>query len=260
MDPPALLDLLREAVGRCVANEQLVAVAYSGGLDSSLIAALASDKARVSCYCTVTAESADARNIQAYADSDGCELVSLLVAEDELRPIMSRTAKAIQSSDPVKIAYSIPLLVVVERCAQKMVLAGNGADELFAGYEKYRTRVQNAGEKMAEDLAKALEEAERIAIYANSLGKVVRFPYLENDVIAEGQAVPFEQKISGDIRKAILRDAARSLGLRAAERPKKAAQYSSGVLRMMQTLARNNNENLTEWTRDTVSGLHLDKD
>jgi asparagine synthase (glutamine-hydrolysing) len=260
MDPPALLDLLREAVGRCVTNEQRVAVAYSGGLDSSLIAALASVRTDVSCYCTLTAGSADAKNIRGYADSDGCRLTSLVVAEDELRTIIARTTKAIQSSNPMKIAYSIPLFVVVERCAEKVILAGNGADELFAGYEKYRTRVQNAGKMMAEDLAESLDEAGRIARYADSLGKDVRFPYLENDVIAEGRAVPLEQKISGDIRKAILRDAARSLGLRAAERPKKAAQYSSGILKMMRTLARNNNENLSEWTQNIVSGLNLDKD
>ena len=260
MDPPELLDLLREAVGRCVANERRVAVAYSGGLDSALIAALASDRTDILCYCTVTAKSADSKNIQGYADSDGCELVSLVVAEDDLGAIMTRTAKAIRSTDPVKIAYSIPLLVVVERCAQKVVLAGNGADELFAGYEKYRTRVQSARKQMAEDLAKSLEEAGRIAQYANALGKDIRFPYLQNDVITKGQAVPLEQKISGDTRKAILRDAARLLGLRAAERPKKAAQYSSGILKMMQTLARNDNENLSEWTQNVVSGLHLGKD
>jgi len=141
-----------------------------------------------------------------------------------------------------------------------LVLAGNGADELFAGYEKYATRVRDAQKRMMEDLERSLEEAKRIAIFANSLGKEVRFPFLDKDIVAAGQAIPLEKKISGSGRKVILRDTAGLLGLHAADRPKKAAQYSSGILRMMQTLAKGNHESLSEWTQNAINEQHPSKD
>ena len=48
--PTSLLNALRESITSAIGKERTVAVAYSGGLDSSLIASLAKESAEVKCY------------------------------------------------------------------------------------------------------------------------------------------------------------------------------------------------------------------
>jgi asparagine synthase (glutamine-hydrolysing) len=53
-------------------------------------------------------------------------------------------------------------------------------------------------------------------------------------------------------RKLVLREVAVLLGLDAHDRPKKAAQYSSGIMREMERLARKEGMSMSEWTKKTV--------
>jgi asparagine synthase (glutamine-hydrolysing) len=260
MEPVILLRALTEAVKRSIADRGRAAIAYSGGLDSSLVAKLASESAEITCYSCVTAGSHDSERAADFGKKDGFKVRILALTEQDMPSAVARTARGIRSTDPTKIAYSIPTVVVLERCDEELVLAGNGADELFAGYEKYARRPSERESSMRDDLERSRNEAALLRSLARSLGKRVAFPYLEDEVLALAREIPLEQKISSVSRKAILREVGRLAGLSDADRPKKAAQYSSGTLKLMKALAKKDSKTLSEWIRLVISEHPLGKD
>jgi asparagine synthase (glutamine-hydrolysing) len=157
-------------------------------------------------------------------------------------------SRALGTAEPMPIAYSIPTLKVIEESKCRLVLAGNGADELFGGYSKYLAS-KNPREAMDADIEKMLSEADLIKRWAASRGKRAGFPFAREEVHEFSASVPLSKKIDGTDRKVILRDAARLLGLPSDDRPKKAAQYSSGVLKLMRGLAREEGRSLADWTK-----------
>ncbi len=260
MEPMHVLESLRAVVNRFLADKRQAGVSYSGGLDSSLVAKLASESAKVVCYTCAADGSMDAKRAVDCGRDEGFEVRIIALTESDLPSIVARTSGILSSTDPVRIAYTIPVAVVLERCSEPCVLAGNGADELFAGYAKY-SRLPNARvSEMEADLRRSLDETARLADFSRSLGKRTFFPFLEDEVISVSRAIPIESKISGDSRKTILREAGKLGGLSAADRPKKAAQYSSGSLRLMKSVAKKRNLTLLEWTRSVASERNLDKD
>jgi asparagine synthase (glutamine-hydrolysing) len=62
-----------------------------------------------------------------------------------------------------------------------------------------------------------------------------RFPFAERGLAEFGESLPVSFKLREGVRKAVLREAAVRLGLpkEVAQTPKKAAQYSSGVLKLL---------------------------
>jgi asparagine synthase (glutamine-hydrolysing) len=69
-------------------------------------------------------------------------------------------------------------------------------------------------------------------------GVELRVPFLDNDIINLALDIPAKYKIKDNedvLRKHILRDAAKSIGVPdyIADRPKKAAQYGSGINKIL---------------------------
>ena len=253
MEPHSLLDIIRAVTRRSLADEEKVAVAYSGGLDSSLIAKLAAESAHVVCYSCGAEGSSDFKEARGYGLADGFEVRVLRLRATELPFLVSRTSHAIASKDPLKVAYTIPTVLVLEQSEEEFVLGGNGADELFAGYAKYSKSRETTEARMKDDLKKSIDEARRLQAYARSIGKRAIFPFLSEEVVAAANATPLGLKISGDSRKTILREVGILAGLAAADRAKKAAQYSSGTLKMMRIAAKERKSTLSAWVMDVTS-------
>ncbi|MEM0343205.1 MAG: asparagine synthase C-terminal domain-containing protein [Thermoplasmata archaeon] len=253
MDASEMLAVLRTSVRNALQDTDRAAVAYSGGLDSSVLAHLAGEECEIVAYTCALHRSFDAANSTVRAREEGLKHILVKPSREEFCDAVKLTAKATRDYDPTRIAYTLPLVVVVNESSQRVVLAGNGADELFGGYARYLTAADPRGE-MRDDLEKARTEAALIQSWAASEGKSVRFPYLDPVVVQACAGLEFEQLISGGQRKVILTETARLLGLASHAFPKKAAQYSSGVLREMRRLARQESLTLSEWTRKVVEG------
>lgn len=125
----------------------------------------------------------------------------------------------------------------------RIVFDGLGADEIFGGYSRYKLAFKRGEQEqrleMLFDLSRLwvrnLGRDDRV-ISAN--GKEVRFPFLSPLLVEESLKTElrfltnFEApKGVGD--KIVLRQIARNLGLRAAEKfPKKAVQFGTGIAKM----------------------------
>jgi asparagine synthase (glutamine-hydrolysing) len=246
--PASLLNALRESITSAIGKERTVAVAYSGGLDSSLIARLAKESAEVKCYTCAMAGSFDANYALGFAAEDGLDLTMIVVGRESLGGLVARTGLLLNSDDPVRIAYTIPVICVLERCAETTVLVGSGADELFGGYAKYSTATDPTA-IMRSDLSKMLVEDNALRMVAKALGKRLESPYVSEATLAYSASLPLNLKISGNHRKVLLRRAAASLGLHSHDRPKKAAQYSSGIMKEMKRQAASSHASLSDWVR-----------
>ena len=246
--PADLLSALRDSITSAIGKERTVAVAYSGGLDSSLIARLAKESVDVKCYTCAMAGSFDADHALAFAAEDGLDLTMIVVGRESLAGLVARTGMLLNSDDPVRIAYTIPVICVLERCAETTVLVGSGADELFGGYAKYSTATDPTA-IMRSDLSKMLVEDNVLRMVAKALGKRLESPYVSEVTLAFSASLPMTLKISGNDRKVLLRKAAASLGLLSHDRPKKAAQYSSGLMKEMKRQAGSSHTSLSDWVR-----------
>lgn len=133
--------LLREAVVRQVRADVPVGVFTSGGLDSSLIAALAADaigRDRIRTFAVGFPDrSYDERR---YADRLARALGTTheaVVVEDDQVPEAIDTLAA--TGEPIGDPAAVPTLVLARaaRASVTVVLSGEGADELFGGYPTY---------------------------------------------------------------------------------------------------------------------------
>jgi len=134
---------LEEAVASQLVSDVPVGVFLSGGLDSGLIAHFAAAHAgyRVSSYSFSNAgyDDDEAAIASRYAERLGLkhQNVSIDLAR-EFEPLYERAVSAYE----VPIAYpaAVPLFALAEQAARhnRVVLTGEGGDELLGGYTKYQ--------------------------------------------------------------------------------------------------------------------------
>lgn len=225
---------LERAVERAVGGADALTVAYSGGLDSSLVALLAGRRARVTLLVIGTVSARDPEAARRGARSLGLPLVEACLGPQAIRAARATFAEELDRlREP---AYSVALgsALLLARAPDRRVLWGQGADELFFGYARYRTtepaRVPRAA---AEDLRRLVEEeAPRSDRLAARLGHDLKAPFLDPEVRDAAARWP-PPLPTPSVSKPGLRAVARRLGLPEAicGLPKRALQYGSGVRR-----------------------------
>ncbi len=246
-DADQLLSVLRSSMRKTMGDEKKVAVAYSGGLDSSIVAALAKELGSPKGYTCAVQGSFDDKHALDAARLDGIETRVVHLTDPDLLRYIVRAAGVLGTVSPVSIAYTIPILCALDICDEKLLLAGSGADELFAGYAKYQAHT-DPEKAMSSDLVKTLAEEQLLQTEASRLGKRIGFPFTDEAVIMAALNTPLERKVDVSGRKLILRDIGKSLVPHSADKPKKAAQYSSGVMKEMERMAKAERLELHDWT------------
>jgi len=132
---------LEEAVQARLMSDVPVGAFLSGGLDSSLIAALLRPHVdELHTFSVGTEGSADleaARLVANYLDTEHHEYV---IEPDEVAEKLPEIVYHLESFDRDLVRSAVPCWFVSRLAAEhvKVILTGEGADELFAGYEYYR--------------------------------------------------------------------------------------------------------------------------
>ena len=208
--PPAVLDEIRDrlvaAVERCLAADVPVGTLLSGGLDSSLVTAIAARAARrqgwrLPTFSVGLADSEDLLAARRLASELGTAHYERIYTEDELIDWVPEVIGVIESFDPQLVHSSVPNLLVAKLAARhvKTVLIGEGADELFAGYSHYGEI--DAHEQLHEALVETIHGLhagglQRVDRVASANGLEARIPFLDIDVVELGLALPARWKLT----------------------------------------------------------------
>ena len=176
-----------------------VGVFLSGGLDSSLVAAIAARYLerrgeRLKTFAVGRDGSADLKAARAVAEHLGSEHHERVYDEAELVDAVPRVVAAIESFDPSLVRSAVPNYLLAEHTARhvKVVLTGEGADELFAGYG-YVHELPDA-EALHAELVRSVEglhnlNLQRCDRVTMAHGLEARVPFLERDVIGHALAL-----------------------------------------------------------------------
>ena len=226
-----------------------LAVAFSGGVDSALLAARLDAPLYVAGFpnsTDVAAAREGARLLGREADLHVVEL-----DHDRLRAAVPEVVAATGRTDPMDVAIAVPLFLVARAAAadgHDQLALGQGADELFGGYDKVAgaptdsrveaTTVRGARREVLESLP---EQLPRDVLALRAAGVEPVTPLLHDRVVRAALALDGNALAGGGERKLALRLAARAwLPDRLAFRPKRAVQYGSHVDRELARLARQN--------------------
>jgi asparagine synthase (glutamine-hydrolysing) len=217
-------------------------VAFSGGLDSSIVTKCATKYSNVvTCTAFVRGAGDDARARSA-ARELGVEHVSAELNAENVGAVLTELDLPFA---PTLMDRSLWCLYrIVARSAHdagiRILLLGQLADELFGGYAKYSRALSIVGEEAARSMMRSdLQEYARRGrvrdVGACARWVEPRFPFETPILVETASNLPISYKIRQGVTKAVLRRAAIKVGVPEgiAGLAKKAAQYSSGVQRLV---------------------------
>jgi asparagine synthase (glutamine-hydrolysing) len=258
--------LLERAVRERLTGLSEVTVAFSGGLDSSIIAFLSKKLgADVQLIHVSLKDQAETEHAKITAEELKLPIHVFTYSENDVSEVLPLVLQTIEEPDPVKASIGIPIYWAAEKSAEmnrRVMLAGQGSDELFAGYKRYvDAYIKGGSDKARETIFRDIigiheTNFERDFKICSFHGVEMRLPFATYEIAKFAVDLPIELKIQPSdhtLRKLVVRQTARNLGLPQAtvDRPKKAMQYATGVNDTLNRLAKRKHLTLKEYIHET---------
>lgn len=228
-------------------------VAFSGGVDSSLLARLCSDQGKNVQLLTVGFF--DAQKKDEIKKTSSILNLPIFIKELDLDALEKDLKNIIKSKPSSLVELEIVLAFYqVFKLAKdngiRTVLSANGIDELFCGYNKYKEILENKGtEGIKNETDEFLANAKKTFLMnkktASDLGIDFIEPFLDDEFIEFAREIPVELKIKNpqdNLRKHIIREVALDLNVprEIALKRKDSMQYSTSIHAAIEKLARRN--------------------
>lgn len=214
-----LLDRIVEAVHSRLIADVPVGVFLSGGLDSSIISAVASRLSpNIKSFSVGMEDSEDLEAARSVSDLLGTDHYERVFTLEEAVHILPKVIYHLESFDVALVRSAVANWFLSELASKhvKVALSGEGADELFAGYDYLAAMHGSELSDELRDITDALHftNLQRCDRMSMAHGLEVRVPFLDDLKIVEyALAIPVQFKLepSKFIEKWILRKAVEDL-------------------------------------------------
>lgn len=266
-------DALIQSVEKRVKDFNRIGIVFSGGIDSVIVAYLAKQMVpEVICYTSGIKNSNDITNSVEIAEKLDLQLEINELSEDDVEKMIPNIINVIEDDNMGQVEVAIPIYAAVKLARDqgiRVMLTGQGADEIFGGYSWYSKIVQKHGyDKILEYMIKDVqllykETLEREDKITMSQSIELREPFLDPNLIDTVLRIDPRLNIQNsgtdiydNLGKRVHRRLAEKLGIpkEIAYRIKEAAQHGSGIHGLLDSLARKNGFN-----EMTIKSSYLDK-
>ncbi len=244
---PDLDNALTCAVQQAFQNKPVLL--FSGGLDSSVLALLATQQqlpfTALSVGITGSHDSSHAREA---AQLLNIPLIFKELSIKEAEHFIQLAASLVPEKSVVHVSVGAVMLAAMKTVAHNKcssIVTGIGSDELFCGYAKH----QQGNEELRNKILLNLEtDIKRDTTLANHFGLQSKSPFLDDEVITAALNIPMPELLlnggKSTLRKLAL---ARGMPTSLATQKKRAAQYSTGMDKILGKLARKNSMTKEEY-------------
>ena len=237
--------LLEKAVQKRLMSDVPIGVFLSGGVDSSIIAALMKKNIENLDSFTVGMKGADDLYYsKLVADNLKTKHNELIYTREDMLKVLPEVIYHLESFDAPLVRSAIPSYFLAKLAGEqvKVVLAGEGADELFSGY-KYLGKIQEKKDldlelrKITGNLHQTnLQRVDRMTMAHSVEGRV---PFLDSEFLSYVISIPVELKQRHDKQeKWILREAFNEyLPIIITNRPKQKFSDGAGSMELLKEYA-----------------------
>ncbi len=218
-----------------VQNHRCDSIALSGGLDSSILASCVDKKTRAFALVAKDFPSTDLVHAQLVAKLYGLKLDVITVDVDSLLSAAEDTIKILEVFNPIEIRNNIVVYLTMKTAKEhgfQSIMTGDGADELFAGYNFFKKMSPMELEKDLERIWSVMHFPSRVI--SKSIGMTLHTPFLDDTVSEYVKKIAPEFKVREEngkkygkwiLRKAFENNLPKSI----AWRDKSAMQDGSGT-------------------------------
>ena len=236
-----LLSEMENAVKETIPDKK-IGVAFSGGVDSTLLAKLVKDMGYDVHLLTIGFQ--DSHDINFAKEVN--QLLNFPHSISEIDPekfkeVSQKINQTIKSDNLSWNENSIAFHYVAELAQKnelKTVATANGIDELFCGYNSYREAIEKGEDEVTKMMGEKLKNEGEMMVAINQVtaefGVKMVQPFLSPSFVDYSKKIPVSEKIHGpdDMqRKHPIRELAMDYGVPkvAAQKQKKALQYGSQI-------------------------------
>jgi len=217
---------LEEAVKKRLTTVRQVGACLSGGLDSSLVAAIAAQQlGHIHTYSIGMVGSPDLEHARLVAAHIGSTHHERIVTAEECLAAIPEVVQAIESFDITTVRASVGNYLLGQFIARetpdvKVVLNGDGADEILGGYLYMRAAPDDAA--FETETSRLLTEIHRYDVLRSERGMAAhglesRSPFLDRQFVSVARSLPTQYLRPGGpddrIEKWLLRQAFDKSGL-----------------------------------------------
>ena len=264
---------LTASVEKRVRDFSRIGIVFSGGIDSVIVAYLAKQMVpEVICYTSGIRGSNDITNSIEIAEKLDLRLEINELSQDDVERMIPNIINVIEDDNMGQVEVAIPIYAAVKLAREqgiRVMLTGQGADEIFGGYSWYSKIVQKYGyDKILEYMIKDVqllykETLEREDKITMSQSIELREPFLDPNLIDTVLRIDPRLNIQNDgvdafdtLGKRVHRRLAEKIGIpkEIAYRIKEAAQHGSGIHGLLDSIARKNG-----FIESSVKDNYLDK-
>ena len=237
--------LLEKAVQKRLMSDVPVGVFLSGGVDSSIIAALMKKNiTELNSFTVGMKDSDDLYYSKLVADDLKTKHNELIYTKEDMLRVLPEVIFYLESFDAPLVRSAIPSYFLAKLAGEKVkvALAGEGADELFSGY-KYLGKIGTKKDlhkelyKLTGNLHNTnLQRVDRMTMAHSVEGRV---PFLDSEFLSYVISIPVELKQRKDKQeKWILREAFNEyLPIIIANRPKQKFSAGAGSMEILKEYA-----------------------
>ncbi|SDE71696.1 asparagine synthase (glutamine-hydrolysing) [Halorientalis regularis] len=255
-DDAAAIEAVRAAVAASTAavDAESLAVAFSGGVDSAILAA----RLDAPLYVAGFPDSHDVDAARSAAAAMDRDLTVVELTHEDIERAVPELVRATGRANAMDVGIALPLYLVAEQVAADgydRLAVGQGADELFGGYAKVakapddpRVDAETVRGARREVVTTLPDQLERDVLALRAAGVEPVPPLLDDRVVEAALPLPGTLLVADPKPGADRGDAERKVALRRAAEPwlpetvagrdKKAVQYGSLVSRELDRLAR----------------------
>ena len=184
-------------ISQATLNYKPDSIALSGGLDSSILASCIKDK-KVKAFALIAKDfsSTDLVYAQLVAQSNDLNLDIISATVEELLFAAEQTIKILKVFNPIEIRNNIVVYLTMKTAKDsgcESIMTGDGADELFAGYNFFKRLTGKELDKDLERIWSVMHFPSRSI--SESIGISLHTPFLDEKVSEYAKKIPSDLKI-----------------------------------------------------------------